>query len=95
MRECFGIASSSLARVAAEVVCDEWGAVDRLNELVRWGWVKASKADALAGLLVRRGEGHKPSPGTALGRLYGRSASLSTHSLGNVLPSLLAGTCGR
>jgi hypothetical protein len=51
----------SLVRVTAEVVCDEWGAVDRLNELVRWGAIKASKADALAGFLVRRGEGHKPS----------------------------------
>lgn len=51
----------SLSRVTAEVVCDVWGAVDRLNELVRWGSIKASRADALAGFLVRRGEGHKQS----------------------------------
>ena len=51
----------SLVRVTAEVVCDQWGAIDRLNEFVRWGWIKAAKADALAGFLVRRGEGHKQS----------------------------------
>jgi hypothetical protein len=51
----------SLARVTAEVVCDQWGAIDRLNELVRWGSIKAPKADALAGFLVRGGAGHKQS----------------------------------
>jgi hypothetical protein len=51
----------SLACVTAEVVCDAWGAIDRLNELVQWGWIKAPKADALAGFLVRGGEGHKSS----------------------------------
>lgn len=51
----------SLAVATAEVVCDQWGAIDRLNELVRWGWIKAPRADALAGFLVRRGEGHRPS----------------------------------
>jgi len=56
-----GCELESLARVTAEVVCDAWGAIDRLNELVRWGWIKAPKADALAGFLVRRGEGHRPS----------------------------------
>jgi hypothetical protein len=60
----------SLARVTAEVVCDQWGAIDRLNELVRWGWIKAPKADALAGFLVRGGEGHKQST------WYGRWATL-------------------
>lgn len=38
-----------------------WGAIDRLNELVRWGRIKPSKADALAGFPVRHGEGHKLS----------------------------------
>ncbi len=51
----------SLARVTTEVVCDTWGAIDRINELVRWGRITASKADALAGFLARGGEGHKPS----------------------------------
>jgi hypothetical protein len=51
----------SLARVTAEVVCDLWGAVDRLNELVQSGTIKASRADGLAGFLVRRGEGHRQS----------------------------------
>jgi hypothetical protein len=51
----------SLACVTAEVVCDQWGAIDRLNELVRWGWIKAPRADALAGFLIRGGDGHKPS----------------------------------
>jgi hypothetical protein len=51
----------SLVGVTAEVVCDQWGAIDRLNEFVRWGWIKAPKADALAGFLVRGGEGHKQS----------------------------------
>lgn len=51
----------SLAGVTAEVVCDQWGAIDRLNELVRWGWIKAPRADALAGFLVRGGEGHRQS----------------------------------
>ena len=51
----------SLVHVTAEVVCDQWGAIDRLSELVRWGWIKAPRADALAGFLVRRGEGHKQS----------------------------------
>jgi hypothetical protein len=51
----------ALVRVTAEVVCDQWGAIDRLSELVRWGWIKAPKADALAGFLVRGGEGHKQS----------------------------------
>jgi hypothetical protein len=51
----------SLVHVASEVVCDEWGAVDRLNELVRCGLIKAAKADALAGFLARGGEGHKQS----------------------------------
>jgi hypothetical protein len=51
----------SLVRVTAEVVCDEWGAVDRLNELVELGRIKAPRADSLAGFLARRGRGHKPS----------------------------------
>lgn len=51
----------SLVRVTAEVVCDQWGAIDRLNEFVHCGWIKAPRADALAGFLVRRGEGHKQS----------------------------------
>lgn len=51
----------ALSRVTAEVVCDVWGAVDRLNELVQCGSIKAPRADALAGFLVRRGEGHRPS----------------------------------
>jgi len=70
----------SLARVTAEVVCDEWGAIDRLNELVRWGWIKAPKADALAGFLVRRGEGHK------LSTWYSRWAAL--RELGIVIDPL-------
>ena len=37
----------SLSRVSAEVVCDFWGAVDRLNDLVRRGSITASRADAL------------------------------------------------
>jgi hypothetical protein len=51
----------SLVRVSAEVVCDVWGAIDRLNELVRCGAITGPRADALAGFLVRRGEGHKLS----------------------------------
>jgi hypothetical protein len=51
----------SLARVTAEVVCDQWGAIDQLNELVRRGAIEAPRADALAGFLVRGGDGHKQS----------------------------------
>jgi hypothetical protein len=51
----------ALARVTAEVVCDQWGAIDRLNELVQWGVIKAPKADALVGFLVRGGGGHRQS----------------------------------
>lgn len=36
-----GRATSEL-RLTAEVVCDQWGAIDRLNELIRWGWIKAN-----------------------------------------------------
>jgi hypothetical protein len=51
----------ALARVTAEVVCDQWGAIDRLNELVSWGWITAPRADALAGFLARGGMGHRQS----------------------------------
>jgi hypothetical protein len=70
----------SLVRVTAEVVCDQWGAIDRLNELVRWGWIKPPKADALAGFLVRVGAGHKQST------WYGRWAAL--RELGIVIDPL-------
>lgn len=49
---------ASLIDVTAEVVCDTWGAIDRLNELVHRGQMKATKADSLAGFLARGGEGH-------------------------------------
>ena len=52
---------NALVDVTAETVCDTWGAIDRLNQLVWQGRIKASKADALAGFLVRRGEGHRSS----------------------------------
>jgi hypothetical protein len=51
----------SLAEVSAEVVCDLWGAIDRLNELVLEGTIAAPKGDALAGLLARGGSGHRLS----------------------------------
>lgn len=61
-RELFiGRELQSLVDVTAETVCDTWGAIDRLNDLMWQGRVRASKADALAGFLVRRGEGHKTS----------------------------------
>ena len=60
----------SLSEVTAEVVCDPGGAIDRLSELVRQGRITASKGDALAGFLVRRGEGHK------LSTWYSRHADL-------------------
>jgi hypothetical protein len=70
-RELFiGRELESLVDVTAETVSDTWGAVDRLNEYVRQGRVRAAKADALAGFLVRRGEGHKSST------WYGRWADL-------------------
>jgi hypothetical protein len=61
---------ASLVDVTAETVCDTWGAIDRLNELVRVKRIKAPKADALAGFLARRGEGHRAST------WYGRWAEL-------------------
>jgi len=60
----------SLVDVSAEVVCDVWGAVDRLNEYARGGVITAGKADALAGFLARGGEAHKPST------WYGRWAEI-------------------
>jgi len=51
----------SLVDVSAEVVCDLWGAVDRLNDLARSEVISASRADRLAGFLARRGESHKAS----------------------------------
>jgi hypothetical protein len=70
-RELFvGRELASLIDVTAETVCDTWGAIDRLNELVRRAEIRASKADALAGFLIRRGEGHRQST------WYGRWADL-------------------
>jgi hypothetical protein len=70
-RELFiGRELASLVDVTAETVCDTWGAIDRLTELARCGRITASKADALAGFLIRRGEGHKSST------WYGRWADL-------------------
>jgi hypothetical protein len=61
-RELFvGRELRSLVDVTAETVCDTWGAIDRLNQLMWQGRVRASKADSLAGFLARRGEGHKTS----------------------------------
>ena len=51
----------SLMDVSAEVVCDLWGAVDRLNDLARAEVITAGKADLLAGFLARNGEMHKTS----------------------------------
>jgi hypothetical protein len=70
-RELFiGRELKSLIDVTAETVSDTWGAIDRLNEYVCQGRVRPAKADALAGFLVRRGEGHKSST------WYGRWADL-------------------
>ena len=52
---------NALVDVVAETVCDTWGAIDRLNQLMWQGRITASKADALAGFLARRGEGHRDS----------------------------------
>jgi hypothetical protein len=71
---------NALVDVTAETVCDTWGAIDRLNELVRRERIKAPKADSLAGFLVRRGEGHKCST------WYSRLADL--RALGIVLDPL-------
>jgi len=61
-RELFiGRELDALVDVTAETVCDTWGAIDRVNELVWQGRIRASKADALAGFIARRGEGHKTS----------------------------------
>jgi hypothetical protein len=70
----------SLVDVTAETVCDTWGAVDRLNELVRRNEIRAAKADSLAGFLVRGGEGHRVST------WYGRWADL--RSLGIIVAPL-------
>lgn len=67
----------ALVELRAETVCDTWGAIDRLNELVQQRRLTAPKADALAGFLVRRGEGHKSST------WYSRSADL--RALGIIL----------
>jgi hypothetical protein len=61
-RELFiGRELNSLVEVTAETVCDTWGAIDRLNQLMWQGRITAPKADALAGFLIRRGEGHRSS----------------------------------
>ena len=65
----------SLARVTAEVVCDERGAIDRINELVRLGWIKAPKADALAGSSSDAARATRSRPGTADGLRYASSGS--------------------
>jgi hypothetical protein len=70
----------SLVDVTAETVCDTWGAIDRLNQLMWQGRIKAPKADVLAGFLVRRGEGHRSST------WYSRWADLRT--LGIVIDPL-------
>jgi hypothetical protein len=70
----------SLVDVTAETVCDTWGAIDRLNQLMWQGRITAPKADALAGFLVRRGEGHASST------WYSRWADL--RALGIVLDPL-------
>jgi hypothetical protein len=70
-RELFvGRELASLVDVTAETVCDTWGAVDRLTELVNQGRITAGRADLLAGFLARRGVGHRPST------WYGRWADL-------------------
>jgi hypothetical protein len=61
---------ASLVDVIAETVCDTWGAIDRLNQLMWQGRITASKADALAGFLARGGHGHREST------WYGRWADL-------------------
>jgi len=67
---------ASLLDVTAEVVCDQWGAIDRLNGLVRSvGSNKAPRADALASFLVLRRDGTSSRPGTAGGLRYATSAS--------------------
>jgi hypothetical protein len=70
----------SLAEVSAEVVCDLWGAIDRLNQLVEWGQLRATKADALSGFIARGGGGHK------LSTRYSRYADL--RNLGILLDPL-------
>jgi hypothetical protein len=60
----------SLVDVTAETVCDTWGAIDRLNELMWQGRITPPKADALAGFVARGGEGHRSST------WYGRWADL-------------------
>jgi hypothetical protein len=86
VRELFvGRELNSLVDVTAETVCDTWGAIDRLNELVRHQRIRASKADALAGFLARRGEGHKPST------RYGRWADL--RELGIIIDPLARERC--
>jgi hypothetical protein len=85
-RELFiGRELASLIDVTAETVCDTWGAIDRLNQLMRQGRITASKADALAGFLVRRGEGHKSST------WYGRWAAL--RALGIIVDPLARERC--
>lgn len=60
----------SLVDTSAEVVCDRWGAIDRLNELAHCEVISSSKADLLAGFLARPSTGYKAST------LYSRWADL-------------------